>query len=93
MVKPTLTVEQATGQSDPSFGTNMVQFKTTFSEAINVASFACEDITLTGSATTSCSSVVHTGALDGTEFNINIVATTDGTVIASVPGAAVHDVL
>ena len=71
----------------------MVQFTTIFSEPINVASFACEDITLTGSATTTCSSVVHAGALDGTEFDINIVATTDGTVTASIPGAAVHDIL
>lgn len=93
MVKPTVTIDQSSTQSDPTIINNTVKFTAVFSEPITVSSFTCEDITLSGSASSSCNSITQTGALDGTTFDIELTATTAGTVIASIPDAAVHDIV
>ena len=92
-MKPTLSLEQASNQTDPILINNTVKFTAVFSEPITVSSFACEDITLSGSASSSCNSITQTGVLDGTTFDIDLTATTAGTLIASVPDAAVHDIV
>ena len=52
VVKPTVTVEQLTSQADPVLlSDGIAKFTATFSEPINISSFACEDITITGSST------------------------------------------
>ncbi|MBI5935503.1 MAG: hypothetical protein HY867_17510 [Chloroflexi bacterium] len=82
---PTVTVEQAAGQADPTTA-SPINFTATFSEP--VIGFSEADVILGGTA--SPSAVVITGG--PTEFNLEVSGTTsDGTVTASIPAGAVTD--
>jgi len=91
VVNPTVSIETWSGQADPDTVDNTVIFTATFSEPITVSSFTCDDITFSWSTTATCSSIIET-SIDGTVFDITTVATTNGTIIASIPEAAVHDI-
>ncbi|UXI65920.1 beta strand repeat-containing protein [Tahibacter amnicola] len=82
---PTVTVEQAVGQADPT-GTSPINFTVTFSEA--TANFATGDVTLGGTAGATTASV--TGG--PTVFNVAVSGmTTNGTVTASVGAGVATD--
>ncbi len=77
---PTVTVEQAGGQADPT-NTGPIHFTVTFSEA--VTGFATGDVTLT--AGTAPGTLVGTVTGSGTTYDVAVSGMTgSGTVIASV---------
>ncbi len=82
---PTVSVEQAAGQADPTTA-SPVNFTATFTEP--VYGFSEADVILGGTA--SPTTVVVTGG--PTEFNLEVSGTTsDGTVTAEIPAGAVTD--
>jgi hypothetical protein len=75
---PTVTINQAAGQSDPT-GSSPINFTVVFSQS--VSNFATGDVTLSGTAGATTATV--TGS--GTTYNVAVSGMTfDGTVIASI---------
>ena len=83
---PTVTINQATGQADPT-ATSPINFTATFSAP--VTGFTASDVTISGTAG-GTKTVVVTGS--GTTYNVAVSGmTTSGTVIATIPaGGAVN---
>lgn len=83
---PTVTINQAAGQADPTNG-SPVNFTVVFSES--VADFATGDVTITGTAPGTKTGTV-TGA--GTTYNVAVSGTTgNGTVIATIAAGKATD--
>ena len=84
---PTVTIEQAIGQTDPA-NTAPVNFTVTFSEA--VTNFATGDVTLGGTAGATTATV--TGS--GTTYNVAVTGMSGtGTVTASIAAGVASDAL
>uniref|UniRef100_UPI0033658B4A hypothetical protein n=1 Tax=Candidatus Albibeggiatoa sp. nov. BB20 TaxID=3162723 RepID=UPI0033658B4A len=82
---PSVTIEQASGQSDPTNGTP-IDFTVVFSEP--VTDFTTGDIALSGTAGATTTTV--TGS--GTTYNVAVSGmTSDGTVIATINAGVAHD--
>ena len=82
---PTVTVNQAAGQADPT-GASSVNFTVVFSEA--VTGFSSNDINLSGTANPA--TAVVTGS--GSTYTVAVSGMTNsGTVIASVPAGIAQD--
>ena len=83
---PTVTINQAAGQTDPS---NAIQFTVVFSEA--VSGFGTGDVTLGGTANPTTGTVTESAPHDGTTYLVAVSGmSNDGTVIASLaPGIAI----
>ncbi len=82
---PTVTINQASGQADPT-GSMPVNFTVVFSES--VSNFATGDVTLSGTAGTTTATV--TGS--GTTYNVAVSgATSSGTVIAKINAGVATD--
>ena len=85
-VPPTVTINQAGAQADPT-GTSPINFTVVFSES--VANFATGDVTITGTAGGTKTATV-TGS--GTTYNVAATGmTTAGTVIASINAGVATD--
>ncbi len=85
---PTVTVEQAVGQSDPT-AVEPIAFTVTFSE--EVVGFDADDVTLGGSAGASTAVVT---AVDAVTFDVAVSGLAgSGTVTASVASAVVADLV
>jgi len=87
-VRPTVTVNQAVGQSDTAYGTS-VKFDVVFNEP--VVGFNGTQLAFTGSTATGtfATSVVATGA---TSYTVTVSGfTAGGTVIANLPANSVAD--
>lgn len=82
---PTVTVEQADGQVDPT-STVPVRFTVTFSEP--VVGFDAADVVLGGAAATGASTTV-TGS--STTYTVSVVTTTPGQLSATVPATVATD--
>ena len=84
---PTVTINQAGGQSDPATGAP-INFTVVFSDS--VSDFATGDVTLTGTAGATTATV--TGS--GTNYNVAVSGmTNDGTVIATINSGVASDAL
>ncbi len=84
--RPTVTINQASGQSDPT-STSPINFTVVFSEP--VADFATGDVTVAGTAGGTKTATV-TGS--GTTYNVAVSGvTTSGTVIATIGQNAAND--
>src|SRR5206468_333851 len=86
-VAPTVTINQAAGQADP---TNMTpaRFTVVFSEP--VTGFTASDVSLAGS--TAGGSPVAFVSGSGRNYTVTVTGMTgDGTVVASVPGGSAAD--
>ena len=82
---PTVTINQAVGQADPT-NASPINFTVVFSES--VSDFATGDVTLGGTAGATTATV--TGS--GTTYNVAVSGmTADGTVTASLAAAVAHD--
>lgn len=77
---PTVTLNQAVGQADPTNGT--ISYTVVFSES--VTGFAAGDVTLAGTAPASVTGVSGSG----TTYTVTVTASDSGTVIATI-GAGV----
>jgi len=89
---PTVTVEQASGQTDPT-SASPINFTATFSEAINISTFDAADITLDGTAPGTLTAIItEISPNDGTTFNIAVSGMTgSGTVTSSIDAGKVQD--
>ena len=84
---PTVTINQAVGQSDPSSGAS-ITFTVQFSEP--VTGFTASDIAFTGSTATGTLVANVTGS--GPLYTITVTGmTASGTVVVSIPAAAATD--
>ncbi len=84
-VAPSVTVNQASGQADPT-NSSPINFTVTFSEP--VTGFASADVSTTGSTATIGTKTVTGGP---SVYNVAVAATGNGTVIATVPAAGAQD--
>jgi predicted heme/steroid binding protein len=83
---PTVTINQATGQEDPT-DESTVDFTVQFSET--VTGFATGDVTLSGTAGATTATVT---AVDGDTYDVAVTGmTSDGTVTATVAAAKAAD--
>jgi CSLREA domain-containing protein len=84
--RPSVTINQASGQADPANASGPINFTVVFSES--VSNFATGDVNLSGSAGATTGTV--TGS--GTTYNVAVSGmTADGTVIATVSSGAATD--
>ncbi len=84
---PTVTINQAVGQADPT-GTTPINFTVIFSEP--VTNFATGDVTLTASTAGGSKTATVTGS--GTTYNVAVTGmTTAGTVVATVAAGVATD--
>src|SRR5437764_159647 len=83
--KPDVTIEQASGQSDPT-DASPINFTVVFNESVTGLTDA--DVTLSGSAGATIKVVTGTG----TTYNVAVSGmASDGTVIASIPAGGASD--
>lgn len=88
---PSVTVEQAAGQTDPT-NTSPINFTATFSQPIDTSTFTASDITLGGTANPATAVINEITPNDGTTFNIAVSGMTgNGTVTASITANTVQD--
>ncbi len=88
---PTVMVEQASGQADPT-GASPIIFTVTFNEAIDTATFIPGDITLTSTAGAVSASISEIAPNNGTTFEVQVSGMTiAGTVSASIAAGKVKD--
>jgi len=89
---PTVTVEQAVSQADPT-NASPIYFIATFNEPINVSTFTGSDVTLGGTATgTLSANVSEISPNNGTTFSIAVSGMTgSGMVTASLDASNVTD--
>ena len=82
---PTVTIDQALGQADPTSGP-AIDFTVVFSEP--VSGFTNSDVTLSGTAGATTAAVSGSGA----SYTVSVSGmTVSGTVIASIPAGAAAD--
>lgn len=87
---PHVTVEQASGQDDPT-NASPINFTVTFTEAMDAATFAAGDLTFGGTASGTFSATI-TETTPGTIFNVAVSGMTgDGTVVVSLGEDTVID--
>ncbi|MDT7041244.1 InlB B-repeat-containing protein [Candidatus Nitronereus thalassa] len=81
---PTVTINQAAGQTDPT-NASPINFTVVFSEPMN--DFATGDVTLGGTAGATTATVTEIAPNDGTTYNVAVSGMSQsGTVIATIPG-------
>ncbi len=89
-IDPTVMFNQASTQNDPETGTGVVNFTATFSEPIDVASLTCSDISTSGTATVTCTNITEVSGQN--VFNVELTATTDGTILTLILPWRITDV-
>jgi hypothetical protein len=82
---PTVTIDQATGQADPT-ANDTVNFTAVFSEA--VTGFAPSDVAIAGTGG-GTRTVAITGS--GTTYTVAVTGLTDGTLVVTVPPGGAAD--
>jgi hypothetical protein len=90
-VPPTVTIDQAAGQADPT-GTSPIIFTVLFSEP--VADFVTGDVDLTSSTTggTLAGTVTEIAPNDGTTYSVAVAGMTgSGDIVASINAGVAHD--
>ncbi len=86
---PTVTINQASGQSDPT-SASPIDFTVVFTET--VTGFATGDVTLSGTAGATTAVVTEIAPNDGTTYNVAVSGMTgSGTVIATVGAGVAQD--
>ena len=88
-LNPTVTINQAVGQADPT-ATSPINFTVVFSEA--VGDFTAGDVTLGGTAGGTLVAAVTNPSGDQKTYNVAVSGMTGtGTVIASIAAGVAHD--
>lgn len=82
---PTVTINQAAGQTDPAFG-SPVTFTIVFSEP--VTGFTSTDVPLSGTAASGATTVVSGS---GATYTVTVTVTNSGTLAATIPAGAAAD--
>jgi hypothetical protein len=88
---PSVTINQAGGQSDPA-GTSPINYTVVFGEPVTDFDDIA-DVTLSGTANPATAVITETGPMDGTTYNVAVsgMTTSNGTVTASIPANAAVD--
>lgn len=87
-VIPTVTIEQAAGQPDPT-NQSTAHFHVVFSETMQVSTFTAGDITLSGTASGNVSSL---SKIDDQTWDITVSNLANGeTVVATIPSGVAKD--
>lgn len=82
--QPVPTITQTAGQNDPT-NNSVITFRVTFDTGIDPLSFTTADITLSGTATASITSLTQ---INATVWDIVITATAPGTVQVNIPAGS-----
>ncbi|MDQ3248774.1 MAG: Ig-like domain-containing protein, partial [Chloroflexota bacterium] len=86
---PTVTINQAVGQTDPTLNIP-INFTVVFNEP--VSGFVSGDVSLSGTAGATTASVTESAPNNGTTYNVAVSGmTTNGTVIADIAASAASD--
>lgn len=85
---PMVTINQSASQADPTHA-GTIHFTVVFSA--RVTGFDVGDVTLTGTAAKKHVSAIKPVGKDGRTFDVRVVASGSGTVIASIPANVVRD--
>jgi hypothetical protein len=90
---PTVTINQAAGQSDPATGMGIqIHFTAVFSEPVSGFGNSAGDVTLGGTAGATTFVVTEIAPFDGTTYDVAVSGMTmGGTVTASIPAGAAQD--
>ena len=83
---PTLTVNQAAAQSDPT-NTDPINFTATFSEPINTGTFTSGDVTLGGTAGGSKTVTITNPSADNKTFNLAVSGMSSGYAMSMLGGS------
>jgi len=92
-IAPTVTVEQASGQSDPT-NVGPILFTVTFSEPINTSTFTAADVVLSASTAPGplSASIIEIAPNNGTTFEVSVSGMSgNGDVIVSIAANTVQD--
>ncbi len=91
-VKPDVTVNQKSGQADPTNALPIV-FTAVFSEPIKAATFTAADVTLAAACTGASASISEVAPMDGTTFEISVsgISVAECTLTASIAAGGVED--
>jgi LPXTG-site transpeptidase (sortase) family protein len=90
---PDVTVEQASGQTDPT-NTSPIKFTATFDEPIDTATFTDADLSYSGSTApgTYSATITEVAPNDGTTFEVEVSGmTSSGDVVLSIEAGKVQD--
>ncbi len=88
---PSVTINQASGQADPT-STSPVNFTVVFNEP--VTNFATGDVTPTGTALPTTATITQIAPNNGTTYNVAVSGmSTSGTVVATVGASVASDAL
>lgn len=91
LISPTVTLEQAIAQTDPTSSTT-VRFTATFSEPVTGFDGSDIDLNASTAAGSLTATVTQTGATDGTTYEIAVTGmTSKGDVVATVKANAATD--
>jgi PKD domain len=88
---PTATIDQASGQADPTTGSS-IHFRAVFSEA--VTGFTGSDVSFAGSTSggTKIATVTQIAPNNGTTYDVSVTGMSSrGTVVATIPAASASD--
>lgn len=83
ITKPTVTVDQAVGQADPT-NVSPIHFTAEFSKPINPATFTSADVTLSSGTSTITQ-------VNATTFDISVAGMNQGPLTASIPAGGISD--
>jgi Ca2+-binding RTX toxin-like protein len=90
-VAPTVTINQAAGQADPT-GSSPINFTAVFSEPVTGFGNSAGDVTLSGTAGATTFVVTQIAPNNGTTYNVAVSGmTASGTVTAGIPAGAAND--
>jgi hypothetical protein len=88
---PSVTVNQATGQADPT-DASPINFTAVFNKPINTATFTAAKDTVTGTTGATTAVITESAPNDGTTFNIAVSGlTANGTVIVTIPAGGIQE--
>jgi hypothetical protein len=90
-IAPSVTINQAAGQSDPAVGNGaVIHFTVVFSEP--VTGFTNSDVTVSGTAGATTVVVTASAPNNGTTYDVAVSGMTQaGTVIANIPASSAQD--
>ena len=88
-VNPSVTINQAVTQSDPT-NANPINFTAVFNEPVTDFD-DLTDVTLTGTASATVTSITEVAPMNGTTYTVAVTASSQGIVIATIPSAVAQD--
>ncbi len=90
-IAPTVTVNQASGQADPT-SNSPINFTVVFSQAVTGFGNSSADVTLSGTAGATTTVVTEIAPNNGTTYNVAVSGmSAGGTILVTIPAGAAQD--